>query len=78
MATIHSLSIPHFLKLSPESRMNLIRDLRTARRIVKEKPKPKRAASARTSKRKTVLTGELAGLSQEQLQTLMELMNAND
>lgn len=76
MATLHTLANPHFLKLSPDERMDLIRNLRTARRTKIVKPVNELAPRAKTPRKpKTQYTGDLAGLSQEQLATLLEMMN---
>ena len=79
MATVHDLTNPKFLLLPPDERFALIRSLRTARRQVVVKPSETKLGSRekkpKTRKPKTQFTGELAGLSQEQLMQLMELMN---
>lgn len=80
MATIYDLPNPKFLSLSPTERFELIRSLRTARRTQLD-PREKKTKTAGKTTRKTArktaiqLTGDLAGLSQEQLSQLMELMN---
>ena len=76
MATIHDLANPKFLKLSPTERFDLIRSLRTARRVSSKpqlEPREKKPKAPR--KPKIQVTGDLAGLSQDQLLQLMELMN---
>lgn len=82
MATIEDLPNPNFLKLSSPDRFALIRNLRAARRIAKEKPvktSAKTALGPRAKRtKKTVMTGDLAGLSQEQLAQLMEMMENAD
>ena len=85
MATLNDLPNPHFSRMSHEERFELIRSLRTARRIAKEKPvsaSPKKTSASLGSRgkrpRKTTLTGDLAGMSQEQLTQLMELLNNAD
>lgn len=77
MATINHLANPHFLHLSFEQRFELIRSLRTARRQVVVKPEKTKLASRekKPRKAKTQFTGDLAGLSQEQLSQLMEMLN---
>lgn len=75
MANLNSLANPHFSRMSHEERFELIRALRTARRQVKEKPEKTKLASRAKRTKKTVITNELAGMSQEQLAQLMELLN---
>lgn len=74
MANIHTLSNPHFSRMSHDERFELIRTLRADRRVVKEKPVAEKP-TAKKRTRKTVITNELAGMSQEQLAQLMELMS---
>ena len=84
MATLNDLANPHFSRMTHEQRFELIRALRTARRMVKEKPaaqvkKTKNALGSRGKRpRKNTLTGDLAGMSQEQLAQLMELLSNAD
>lgn len=84
MATLNDLANPHFSRMTHEERFELIRTLRTDRRMVKEKPatqakKTKTALGSRGKRsRKTTLTGDLAGMSQEQLAQLMELLSNAD
>ena len=78
MATIEDLPNPHFSRLSPAERFELIRSLRSARRIAKEKPAKTQLGSRVKRGKKTVMTGDLAGLSQEQLAQLLEMMEIND
>lgn len=76
MATLNDLPNPKFLSLSPMDRFELIRSLRTARRTpVKPQLEPREKKPKASRKPKTQFTGDLAGLSQEQLLQLMELMN---
>ena len=79
MATIENLPNPHFSKLEPNERFAIIRNCRFARRV-QVKPKSVKLASreAKPKKRKTTLVGDLAGMSQEQLAMLMELMSNAD
>ena len=74
MANIHTLANPHFSRMPHEERFELIRKLRTDRRVVKEKPVAEKPTTKKRTK-KTVITNELAGMSQEQLAQLMELMS---
>jgi hypothetical protein len=76
MATIDDLANPHFSKISPDERFELIRGLRTARRQTVVKPeKTKLGPREKKPKQKKIqFTGDLAGFSQEQLSQLMELM----
>lgn len=84
MATLHNLANPHFSLMTHDERFELIRALRSDRRQVKTKPqKPdsdgeavKSTLGSRVKRpKKTQLTGDLAGMSQEQLLQLMELLN---
>lgn len=78
MATLNDLSNPKFLSLSPMDRFELIRSLRTARRTPTKtqlEPREKKTSTKTSRTKKTQFTGDLAGLSQEQLIQLMELMN---
>ena len=84
MATVESLSNPRFSLLEPNERFALIRELRFARRTKPAVEKTKNELSPRAKKpstakkRKNVLTDELAGMSQEQILMLMELMKNAD
>ena len=81
MADADNLPNPHFTRMDPQARFDLIRGLRTLRRAVKEKPAKQQAkltTKIATRKRKNPLTGDLAGFTKEQLQTLMELLDASD
>lgn len=76
MATLNDLPNPKFLSLSPTERFELIRSIRTARRIPLKPKLESHAKKTKTPRKpKTQLTGDLAGLSQEQLSQLMELMS---
>ena len=76
MATVHDLANPKFLSLTSAERFDLIRSLRTARRTpVKPQLEPREKKPKAPRKAKIQVTGDLAGLSQDQLLQLMELMN---
>lgn len=77
MATLDDLANPKFLSMTPEERFELIRELRSLRRVQVIKPGKVKPTTREKKPPKTKLqfTGELAGLSQEQLMQLMELMN---
>lgn len=77
MATIDDLANPQFSRMPPDERFELIRGLRTARRQAPVKHVKTKLGSRekKPKQKKTQFTGDLAGLSQEQLSQLMELMN---
>jgi len=71
--TIRDLPNPHFLLLSPQERFDLVRDLRTARRVETKRSAARR--SSITGTRKTAATSvanALAGLSPDQAKLLLE------
>ena len=82
MADARNLPNPQFSLLEPNERFALIRTLRAARRVVPEKKiakaKATTAATKKTRAQKKPLTGDLAGLTAEQLTMLMEMLNAAD
>lgn len=74
MANLDNLPNPSFKLMSPDERMELVRKLRGDRRHVEPKPAKTKLASRAKRAKKPVLTGELAGLSKEELNLLMELL----
>jgi len=72
MATINDLLIPSFTQMDFSERLNCVLAIRTARREVQKEQREKKP----TRKKKNVLTNELSRMSNDQLLTLKELLDA--
>lgn len=78
MATLENLPNPRFLRLTDVEKFEMVRNIRTRRRIRVEKVKREKVKqTTKQSKKTSSAKRELAHLNPSELLKLMELLNAD-